>query len=172
MAIIGLKTPILSKKPVYCRPKKSIGCPFHDFSRKYHYPLAQILSKKRSFSKKIRGSDAHLWCKKRPFSINTVLSCNLIKIFMKNHLLSCIWLVKKRQFCRNYDLIWAKKVNRMPFFLICHEKISTLIPYCVKNVQSLNNKQLSYPYLSKNIHSLRTTVLWCHFFQNFSLNTP
>ena len=40
------------KKPVYCRPKKSIGCPFHDFSRKYHYPLAQILSKKRSFSKK------------------------------------------------------------------------------------------------------------------------
>ena len=28
MAIIGLKTPMLSKKSVYCWPKKSKGCPF------------------------------------------------------------------------------------------------------------------------------------------------
>ena len=32
-----------------------------------------------------------------------------------------IWL-NKRQFCQKYALLWAKKVNRMPFFLIFHEK--------------------------------------------------
>ena len=132
----------------------------------------------------------HILSTRRPFSKNTLVSC---PYFVKNinsqktrcsHIIffsnlkwkipcchTHIWS-KKCKFCENYTILWAKKVNRMPFFLICHEKISTLIPYFVKNVQSLNNKQLSYPYLSKNIHSLRTTVLWCHFFQNFSLNTP
>ena len=35
---------------------------------------------------------------------------------MENPLLSCPYLVKKRQFCQNYTILWANKVNRMPFF--------------------------------------------------------
>ena len=59
----------------------------------------------------------------------------------------------KRQFCQNYTLLWAKKVNRMPFFPISHEKITALMPIFCKNVHSLKTNSSHY------VHSLKNTVL-------------
>ena len=36
--------------------------------------------------------------------------------FYKNPILLCPYLVKKRIFCQNYTILWAIKVNKMPFF--------------------------------------------------------
>ena len=47
---------------------------------------------------------------------NRALMSFFFIFFSKNQLLLCPYLVKKRQFCQNYTILWAKKVNRMPFF--------------------------------------------------------
>ena len=42
---------------------------------------------------------------------------------------------QKRQFCQNYHILWAKKVNSIPFFPIFYEKINTRMPiFYQKNV--------------------------------------
>ena len=69
----------------------------------------------------------------------------------------------KRQFYQNYTLLWAKKVNRMPFFSdFSRKKITALMPIFCKNVHSLKTHSSHY------VHSLKNTVLSRHFFQKFS----
>ena len=54
--------------------------------------------------------------------------CSLVIFFQIFH--DChvhIWSIKC-QFCQNYTILWAKKVNKMPFFPIFHEKINALMP--------------------------------------------
>ena len=70
------------------------------------------------------------------------------KNFMINIPLSCPCLVKKRQFCQNYTILWAPKVNRMPFFRFISNKITTLMPL----------------FRQKNVHSLKITMLSCPYF--------
>ena len=41
---------------------------------------------------------------------------SFFQFFYKNPILLCPYLVKKRIFCQNYTLLWAIKVNKMPFF--------------------------------------------------------
>ena len=50
-------------------------------------------------------------------SQNTVLSCPFFSNFSwKTPCSHAHDWSKKRKFCQNYTLLWAKKVNRMPFF--------------------------------------------------------
>ena len=104
-----------------------------------------------------------------------MLSCHFFNFFMKNHLLSCPYSVKKHQFCQNYIIGWAKKVNRMPiFFPISHEKITALMPiFCQKNVHSLKNTILPCPYfVKKRPFSQNHCALMSLFFQIFHEKPP
>ena len=87
---------------------------------------------------------------------------------------------KKRKFCQNYTLLWAKKVNRMPFFPISDEKITALMSiFCQKRLFSKNKTSTllktkcsrvifsfffiktpySYAHIwSKNVYSVKTTL--------------
>ena len=96
---------------------------------------------------------------------NTVLSCVFFfQIFHKKLLLSCTWLVKKCQFCQNYTLFWAKKVNMMSFFPISHKKkYCSYVHILSKNVHSLKRNS-SHLHYQKNVYSLKNTVLSCLFF--------
>ena len=50
-------------------------------------------------------------------------------------------------------LLWAKKVNIIPFFPISHERITALTPIFCKNVHSLKTNSSYY------VHSYKNTVL-------------
>ena len=89
------------------------------------------------------------------------------KVFMINMPLSCPCSVKKHQFCQKYTILWASRVNRMPFFPIFLEKIAVLKPiFRQRNVNLLKIILPSYPnFVKKNVNFLKKTVLSCHFFQ-------
>ena len=117
---------------------------------------------------KTKCSHAHILSKKRQLSKKTLLSYNFFQIFHENPQ-TCqthIWS-KKRQFCENYTILWAKKVKRMPFFSDLSRKITSLMPiFCKKKVNFLKNTMLSCPYfVKKNVHPLKNTMLSCHFLQ-------
>ena len=87
-----------------------------------------------------------IFCQKRLFSKNktsTLLKTKCSRVifsffFYKNPILLCPYLVKKRIFCQNYTILWAIKVNKMPFFPRFFTKKSLL----------------SYPiYISPHYHS-------------------
>ena len=64
-----------------------------------------------------------IFCKKNVYSLkNTVLSCNLFQFFIKNPLLSCPNLVKKRQICQNYNVYGPTKLIVCRFFRLFTKK--------------------------------------------------
>ena len=67
------------------------------------------------------------------------------KFFMKKPLISCPYLVKKRKFRENCNILWAKKAIKTSFFLIFNEKINALMYIFCKNVHK--NTLFSCPYL-------------------------
>ena len=100
-------------------------------------------------------------------SKNRALMSFFQKVFMINMPLSCPCSVKKHQFCQKYTILWASRVNRMPFFPIFLEKIAVLKPiFRQRNVNLLKITLPSYPnFVKKNVNFLKKTVLSCHFFQ-------
>ena len=64
-----------------------------------------------------------------------------------------IWS-KKCHFCETTLYYRPKKLNRMPYFSDLHEKICAPMQYFIKNV-----------------HSLKNTMLSCHFLK-FAMKTP
>ena len=120
------------------------------FSRKNLCSHAYILSKKPPFSKK-HNVLIPIFNQKIVHSLkNTVFSCHFFNFFFKKPTAVMPIFGKKRQFCQNYTILWAKKVNRMPFFLIFREKTKTLMPiFCQPNVHSIKNTLFSCPYFVK-----------------------
>ena len=110
--------------------------------------------------------------KKRPFSQK---HCALmsIKKNMKNPLLSCPYLIKKRQFCQNNTILWAKEVSRMPFFSDFSRKNYRSYAHILwKNVHSLKNTLLSSLYFVKKTSILSKTLCCYVIFSKFSWKTP
>ena len=113
-----------------------------------------------------------IFCRKNVHSLrNTVLLCQIKKI-MKNPLLSCPYLIKKRQFCQNNTILWAKEVRRMPlFFRFLTKNYRSYAHILWKNVHSLKkHTALKSIFCQKNVISLKNTVLLCHFFKIFMKN--
>ena len=146
---------------------------FYRFSRKIGCSHTHILSKIRLFSKKHTALKS-MFCQKNVHSLkNTVLSCHFFSSFSwktprcQDH----IWS-KKRYFCENYTIIWAQKVNRMPFFPIFHWKVTSLMPIlCKKNVHYLKTHCFhAHIFCQKNVHSLKKTLLSYNFFKFFMKN--
>ena len=70
-----------------------------------------------------------------------------------------IWF-KKRQYCQNYNILSSTNSNGCTFLSMFNGKIALLFIFCSKNVHSLTNTLLSYPYfvvksciLSKTLYS-------------------
>ena len=76
----------------------------------------------------------HIYChKKRTFSQKLCSHVIFSTFFVKTLPLSCIHLVKKCQFCQNYNILWAKKSKKITLFLrFFTKKTATLIPIFVK----------------------------------------
>ena len=108
--------------------------------------------------------------KKRPFSQkHGALMCFFfLQIFHEKLLLSCTWLVKKCQFCQNYTLFWAKKVNMMPFFPFSHKNYCSYVHILSKNVHSLKRNSSHLHVLSKKTSTLLKTQCSHVFFFNLS----
>ena len=132
-------------------------------------------------------SFAHFW-QKCPFSKKHValmpIFCQKMSIFSQHGALISFfsnfsWKTpfghahdwsKKRQFCHNYTLLWARNINRLPFFFlpIFTKNHCSHAHTLSKNVHFLKSNQLSCPYLIKKMSILSKTLLSCHFFQIFS----
>ena len=96
-----------------------------NFSQKKHCSHAHILSKNIS-SLKTRFSYAYIMSKNAHSLKDTMLSSHF---FFKLKTPAAMPISgQKRQFCQNYPILWAKKVNRIPFFPIFYEKINALMP--------------------------------------------
>ena len=114
--------------------------------------------KNRPFSKK-QAALMTIFCqKKRPFSQKHGALMSFFSNFSwKTPCFHAHIWSKKRQFCQNYTLLWAKEVKRMPFFSlsIFHEKMNALITYIVKTTifdgpQKVNKMLFLFRYFSKN----------------------
>ena len=114
-----------------------------------------------------------IFCRKNVHSLrNTVLLCQLKKI-MKNPLLSCLYLIKKRQFCQNNTILWAKEVSRMPFFSdFSRKNYRSYADILWKNVHSLKNTLLSSLYFVKKTSILSKTLCSYVIFSKFSWKIP
>ena len=114
-------------------------------------------------------------CKKNVHSLKKQCSHVIFfKFCMKNALLSCTWLVKKRQVCQNYTLLCAKKVNRMIFFPIFSKKnnCSHAPIFCQK--MSILLKNISYVHIlsKKCSFSQKHSALMSYFFKIFHKKPP
>ena len=84
-------------------------------------------------------------------NLSKILCSHVIFFFkfeMKNPaaVMPISYLIKKRQFCQNWFILWIKKVNRMSFFSDFNGKITSLIPiFCKENVHSGKNTMLFSP---------------------------
>ena len=116
-----------------------------------------------------------IFCRKNVhFLKNTVLSCHFFNFYMKNPLLSCLYLIKKPSILSKLLILWIKEVNRMLFFFlpIFYGKITSLMPiFCQENVHCQKIQCSQVHILSKNVQSLKNTVLWCQFLKFFT-KTP
>ena len=127
--------------------------------------------------------------KKRPFSKKTLLSCpyfvekmsilsetlcsdvNFFKIFSKNPLLSWPYLIKNVNSIKTTLYYEPKKSIWCPFFPISHGKIIAVMPiFCKKRPFFKKHAALKSRFCQKNGHSLKNTVLLCHFFKFFMTN--
>ena len=114
-----------------------------------------------------------IFCRKNVHPLNnTVLHVICTKFFMKKPLLSCPYLVKMRQFCQTYTILWAIKVNKIPFFRFFHEKINALMHiFCKKGPFSKKHAALMSIFCQKT--SILSETLCSHvIFFNFLMKNP
>ena len=91
-------------------------------------------------------------------SQNTVLSCPFFSNFSwKTPCSHAHDWSKKRKFCQNYNLLWAKKVNRVPFCWIFMKKKLLSCHYFVRKCPFSTNTMLSCPYSVKKSSNLSKT---------------
>ena len=90
------------------------------------------------------------------FSKKTVLPWYFSQIFNENPSTpNPIFDQKKRQFCQNFTILLAQKVNKMPFLSNFSRKCNCS---CTKNL-SKKNPSCHAPIWSKKVNSVKTTLL-------------
>ena len=97
------------------------------------------------------------------------------KFFMKNPLLSCLHIFSQKNVCSVKTTLYyyhgSKKSIRCPFFPIFHEN-ARMPMYCRKNVHSLKNTMLSFPYFVKKTFILSKTRCSPVFFFDIIMKNP
>ena len=119
-----------------------------------HYSHANILSKKRPFSQK--------HCALMSNKKNHEKSPSVMPIFdQKTSILSK----------QHYIMSQISQQNAL-FLRFLTKKLSLLCPYFVKKrIFSKKHTALKSIFCQKNVHSLKNTVLLCHFFKIFMKKT-
>ena len=127
--------------------------------------------KKRPFSKKTLLSCPY-FVEKMSILSETLLLCQGFQNFHQKPLAVMPIFDQNRQFYLNYTILWAKKVNMMPFFFpISQGKIIAFMPiFCKKRPFSKKHAALKSRFCQKKGHSVKNTVLLCHFFEFFITN--
>ena len=108
MCISGQKHVNSVKTILYYGPKKSTGCPFSSIFHEKITTFMRISVKKRTFSKENTLSSPYFVRKTSILSKTLCSHVNFFKIFMKNPLLPCLYLVKKHQFYQSSTTLMAK----------------------------------------------------------------
>ena len=150
------------KTTLYYGTKKSIGCPFASFSWK-KTALMPFLSE-NAHSLKITLLSCPYFVKKSSIlsKTNYFMWC-FSNLLLKNPCCHAHIWSRKRPFCQNYPISWAKKVDRMPFFSkkcpkihykSCQKKWNTTSKYTIisnKKRQNIQNVQQYFkiPYKKK-----------------------
>ena len=172
MHIIGQKNANSVKTTLCYGPKESIACPFPDFSCKKSMLLCPYCQKNRPFCEK-HVAFMPIFCRKNVHSLKTrctVLSCHSFQTFhQKTPCFHAQDRSKIRQFCQNYTLLWAKKVNRMPLFSEFSRKNQSSDAHILSKKRPFSKKQtaLISIFRQKNAHSLKNIVLSYHFHKSF-----
>ena len=98
---------------------------------------------------------------------NTLLSYHFFQIFMKNPMLSCLYLVKKTSIKSKLHYIMGGKSRQDAFFGFSRKN------YCLNTYVlskrrpfSIKHNALMPVFCRKNVQSYKNTVLSCHFFSN------
>ena len=174
MPILDQKTSILSKLQYYMGQKVNRMPFFFDFSWKNDFSHAHILSKKLQFAKKTHCSHAHILSEKRLFSQKNgapmLFFSNISLKALCCHAQICS---KERQFCQNYTILWAKKINRKLLFSDFSPKNhSSHAHFLSKNVHSLKNTMLSCPYFVQKTYILSKSQCSSVIFYNFFHENP
>ena len=105
---------------------------------------------------------------------NTLLSYNIFRISIKNSLLPCPYLVKKKVNSVKTTLYYGRKKSiGCPFLPIFQGKITALMPMLFqKDVHSLKNTLLSCPYFVEKTSILSKTLYSHIIFLTFKWKTP
>ena len=123
------KYPILAFRNFKFVFKVKNSTPLYDRMHKIIYlkiiARMPICDRQRPFSKK-HNAIMHIFGQKTSFLTKTRVI--YFKFCMKDPLLSYPYLVEKYQFCQFYSIVWPKKVNKMVFYPILHEKINARMP--------------------------------------------
>ena len=175
-----LPCPYLVKKSQFCQNynilwQKIVNrMPFSsDFSRKNYCPNAHVLSKRRTLSKKHIASCPYFVERTSIFSKTLYSHVIFLTFTWKTPCCHVYIWSKNRQFCQNYLYYGSKKsIGCSFFFRFSTEKSPLSCPYFVKKTSTLKKIHCSQVHiLSKNVQSLKNTVLWCQFFKFFT-KTP
>ena len=112
------------------------------------------------------------FCKKRLFSKNILLSCHFFQILHeKSPAAMPTFGPKNVNFIKRTLYYGPKKSIRCLFCPILMKKLPLALIFCHKNVHS-QKRQFSHAHiLLRNIHSLKNTMLSCHFL-TFVMKTP
>ena len=113
-----------------------------------------------------------IFCRENVHSLrNTVLLCQFKKI-MKNPPTVMLMFDQKTTILSKQHYIMSQRSQQDALFLrFLTKKLSLLCPYFVKK-RPLSKKHtaLKSIFCQKNVHSLKNTVLLCHFFKIFMKN--
>ena len=132
------------------------------FYQKYVYSL-----------KNAHCSQAHILLKKTCILQTTVLSCHFFSNFSwKTLCCQALVLSKNRQFCQNYIIFWAQKVNGRFLFSGFSRKNNCCYTHILsKNVYSLKTQYSHAHNLSKKRQFSRKHIALVSFFSKFSWKT-
>ena len=146
---------------------------FSIFSRKNYCLMPIYIFKNKNVHSLITHySHANILSKKRPFSQK---HCALMSIKKKNHekppSVMPIFDQKTSILSKQHYIMSQRSQQDALFLRFLTKKLSLLCPYFVKK-RPLSKKHtaLKSIFCQKNVHSLKNTVLLCHFFKIFMTN--
>ena len=167
MPTFGQKTSILSKIHIMDQKNQQDVLFYHFFTKKL-LPNAHIYfqKEKRPFSK----NTLLILSKKRPFSQKHCALMSIKKKHEKPPAVMPIFDQKTSILSKQHYIMSQRSQYDALFFRFITKKSSLL---CVKKRPiSKKHTALKSIFCQKNVHSLKSTVLLCHFFKIFMKNHP
>ena len=149
--------------------QKKIGCPFFSISHEKINALMPIFFfKKRQFSINKQLSCPYFVKKDVQSLKNTAISCHFFKFLIKTPTLMPI-ICQKTSILSKLHHLMGHKSRQDALFYRFSRKIGCSQTHILSKIRLFSKKHIALKsmYCQKNVHSLKNTVLSCHFFQAF-----